>query len=275
LNMMLLNMRRLGVYVLISAFVMVIGSAGCSKKSGDEIPQYEGWEKYSYKHFVFHYPKGNYWGRNMGTFSNAYERYLAEDCEFMAMEIPADTIHFFIYNSIDEGEKLTGRKLPFHTRNQIHWGRVTAFGLELARFLVDRWDIRRTDFDVLYDGLTYLRDYSGLDYHHCTAALVEMGKYIPLDSLVDNKSYARQNEIYRTQEAASLVAFLTYNYGINRFKMLWQSAASFEKSVQELFEMDLPTFEDTWLRFARQYYQGVNVRTVYPESTKNMNSEEK
>ena len=38
--------------------------------------------------------------------------------------------------------------------------------------------------------------------------------------------------------------------------MLWQSAASFELSVKELFEMDLKAFEDAWLEFAMLHFEG-------------------
>jgi len=248
---------------------MTIAFSGCASESTDTMPKYEGWQTYSYRHFVFHFPEGSYWGRNIESFSNAMERYLIEDCEFMAMEVPDDTIHFYIHNNPVEAKTLTGRDVPFHTENQIHWGRRTAFGLQLARFLIDKWGIRRTDFHVLYDGLATLRDYSDLDYHHITSALVEAGQFIPLDSLIDNDAYLRQDTIYRVQEAASLVAFLTYYFGINRFKMLWQSAASFEESVQNLFDIDVKALENGWLKFAKQFYQGINRRNLMPDSTAN------
>jgi hypothetical protein len=247
------------------------GCASTEKKT--EIPQYKGWEKYSYGHFVYHYPEGHYWGRNVDRLATAFERYLAENCEFLAMEIPPDTIHFFMHKSWEKGRELTGRDLPFHIDNQIHWGRNTPFGLQLARYLIDRWGIRRTDFDFLYDGLASLRDYSGLDYHHQTAALLQMKKYIPLDSLCNNETYARLKQpventpklgdstavdpmisSYCRWQAASFVAFITYNYGINRFKILWQSNTSFERAIKEIFDMDMRTFEDKWLAFAMLRY---------------------
>ena len=78
-----------GISILL---LLVIGLviAGCS--SGDKsevIPSYEGWEKYSYKHFIYHYPPNSFWGRNMDRFSAAYEKYLAEDCDFLGIAIIA------------------------------------------------------------------------------------------------------------------------------------------------------------------------------------------
>ncbi|UCD95399.1 MAG: hypothetical protein JSU69_04950, partial [Candidatus Zixiibacteriota bacterium] len=220
------------------------------------------------------------------------ERYLQENCEFLGIEIPEetiikfdtvligdsmivqpvdtiyvfDTIHFYIHNNSRDGKRLTGRDLPFHTQRQIHWDRVPPFGLALARFLIDKMQIRRTDYDFLYDGLATLRDYSGENYHHKTMARVELKRFIPLDSLIDNESYARQHERHRVEEAASLVAYITYNFGINRFKMLWQSAASFERSVKELFNMDLAAFEDNWLAFAQLHYEGIREKTVITDT---------
>jgi hypothetical protein len=241
---------------------VLLGVSGCSKKKADELPHYEGWQTYSYKHFVFHYPADCYWGRKMDDFSGAYERYLTEDCDYLAIEIPKDTIHFYIHNNPEEGKKETGRDLPYFTENQIHWERQTPFGLELARYLINKMDIRMTDYRFLYDGLATLLDYSGADHHHNTYSLIDLKFYIPLDSLINNESYARQDSIYRGWEGASLVGFITYNFGINRFKMLWQSTASFDKSVKELFGMDLKTFEDNWLNFAKRSYKGVQWKEV-------------
>jgi len=257
-----------GIFITIILFGLFFIFAGCSEEEAEKLPDYPGWLTYSYKHFVFHYPEDCFWGERMEDFSNAYERYLTENCEFLAIEIPADTIHFYIHNTPDEGKKATGRDVPYHTKNQIHWGRRTPFGLELARFLIDKMGIRKTDFDFLYDGLAALRDYSGQNYHHNTAALLELKKTIPLDTLINNESYVRAHEFRRVDEAASLVAYITYNYGINRFKMLWQSTASFEQSVKELFEMDLKSFEDDWLKFAMLHFEGFETREIYRDSSK-------
>ncbi len=257
---------KLTALIFFAMAAMVLYS-GCSGDKMEDLPQYEGWEAYSYKHFVYHFPPDNYWGRNMDRFSTAFERYLAEDCDFLAIEIPEDTIHFYIYDNLKSGMELTGRQLPFNTGNQIHWGRLTPFGLELARYLIDRMGIRKTDFDFLYDGLAALRDYSGQDYHHLTAALLDMKKFIPLDTLFDNKAYARADSSHREWEAASFVAFITYNFGINRFKMLWQTTASFERAIKEIFGMDLMTFEDNWLQFAMVHYEGIRREVIYQDTT--------
>jgi hypothetical protein len=246
---------------------IIMSFIGCAKKESGELLDYPGWQKYTYRHFVFNFPEGSYWGRNIDRFANAYERYLIEDCEFMAIELPTDTIHFYIHESPEKGAELTGRELPFHTENQIHWGRQSPFGLELARFLIDKMGIRKTDFDFLYAGLATLRDYSGRNFHHNTILYVEAGQYIRLDTLIDNDSFARAYFRRAEAEAASLVAFITYNWGINRFKMLWQSAATFEESVKELFDMDLETFEDMWLQFARLHSEKVPGETVPEDDT--------
>jgi len=242
--------------------------AGCSKKQAELPPQYPGWITYTYKHFIFHYPKDSYWGKKMDSFSSSYERFLEEDCGFLGIEIPKDTIHFYIHNNPEDGQKLTGRVLPFHTDNQIHWDRRTPWGLELARFLIDRMDLRMTDFKFLYDGLATLLDYSEYNYHQNTISLMEMKRFIPLDTLVNNDSYARADSLWREWEAASMVGFITYNFGINRFKMLWQSAASFDESIKQLFGVDLEKFQSGWLTFARKYYEGMPAKELYLDSAK-------
>ncbi|MFH2034810.1 MAG: hypothetical protein ABIJ45_00265 [Candidatus Zixiibacteriota bacterium] len=257
-------------YLVKFAFLLLLIALiiGCTAEKKETLPQYEGWGTYTYRHFIYHFPENSYWARNMDKFSAGYEKYLAEDCEFLAIDMPTDTIHFYIHNNPEDGKKLTGRDLPFHTDNQIHWERQSPFGLELAKFLIDKMDIRKTDYQVLYDGLATLRDYSGRDFHHNTAAYLEIGRFIPLDTLIDNNAYARANKNQREGEAASLVAFITYNWGINRFKMLWQSTNTFEQSTRELFEYDLKTFEDKWLEFAMARFQGITKDTVYQDSSR-------
>ncbi len=250
------------------ATILMVMFIGCGGEKTETAPQYEGWGKYSYKHFVFHYPEGSYWGRNIDRLSGAYERYLQEDCAFLAMAFPKDTIHFYIHNNDVELAQLTGHSGPYHTQNQIHWNRVPPFGTPLAEYLVDNMGLRRTDYDFLRDGLVALRDYSGSDYHHNAASLIELKQFIPLDSLINNESYARQESRPRQWEAASLVGYLTYNFGINRFKMLWQTTASFDKAVQELFDMDMKTLEEQWLGFAQARYKGIHKETIYQDSSK-------
>lgn len=263
------------VVILAVLAAVVLGGVFCSKGARESLPEYPGWQKYSYKHFVFHFPADSYWGKNMESFSNAYERYLEEDCEFLGIDIPKDTIHFYIHNNGVEGKKLTGRELPFHTENQIHWDRVPPFGTPLARYLVGHMGIRRTDWNFLYDGLITLRDYSGRNYHHNVAGLIEMGRYIPLDSLIDNEAFARQDKYHREWEAASFVGTITFNFGVNRFKMLWQSTASFDKSIEELFGMSIQEFEEKWKEFVKIDYEGMNVRTIQLDSTSTDSSQNK
>lgn len=241
--------------------ILNLSLAGCGKKV-EPLPQYPDWLKYTYRHFVFYYPANSIYKDEMTDFAEAYERYLKEDCDYLAMEIPGDTIHYYIHESPEAGMKLTGRAVPYSTENQIHWDGQSPFGLELARYVLRKMDIRMTDFRVLHDGLSTLLDYSNQDYHHNLVSLLEIRRYIPLDSLINNESYRRADSIYRNWEAASLVAFLTYNFGINRFKMLWQSTASFEESVKQLYGVDLKRFEEGWHTFARQFYQGVKTDTL-------------
>jgi len=267
-----MNLHKQGLLAgaLLVALAVLLLAGGCGKKEMTPPPQYPGWEKYSFKHFVFNYVPGSYWGRNIDRFSDAYERYLSEMCEFLAIEIPSDTIYFYIYENSAEAMELTGRDIPFIQDNQLHWKRDPRFGKILAEYLIPKMGIRMTDYRVLHDGVTTLLDYSNNDYHHLFCSLYDINRYIPLDSLFDNEAYNRMDKKYREWEAASLVAYIAYEFGINRFKMLWQTTASFDRSVLELFDMDLATFEEKWHEFALQFYKGINIREDrVPEATTN------
>jgi len=244
---------------LLAVFLSLIFIVGCSSddKKQETLPQIEGWKTYSYKNYVFHYGPDSFFSDKMDEFADAYQRFLTENCAFLGIPVPDEIIHFYIHAGPAEAERLVGKRTPFHTENQIHWGGVTAYGLELMYYLIDKMDIRRTDFDFLYDGLAYLRDYSNTDYHKRTASLIELKQFRPLDSLVNNESYARMTEPQKYNEAASFVGFITYNYGINRFKLLWQSTSSFDKAVEEIFRTDLDSFEQEWIDFVKERFEGV------------------
>lgn len=259
--------RLISAFTILSAIVLIM-VIGCGGEKTESAPQYEGWGKYSYKHFVFHYPEGSYWGRNIDRLSSAYERYLEEDCAFLGIPFPTDTIQFYIHNNDVEMEKATGHSEPFHIKNQIHWNRVPPFGTPLSAYMADNMGMRKPDYDFLYDGLITLLDYSGSDYHHNTASLIELNVYIPLDTLINNESYSRQDKRHREWEGASLVGYFTYNYGIARFKMLWQSTASFDDAIKEIFDLDRKTLEEQWLGFAQVRYKGIHKETIYQDSSK-------
>lgn len=244
----------------IGGLLIVIMLVGCGKEKVESLPVYDGWQNYTYKHFVYHYGPGEFWGRNIDRFSNFNERYLQEDCEFLAIDVPTDTIHYYIHADSATAAATLGHEIPYVTSNQIHWGRPVALGVPIITYLIPKMNIRPTDFRVLYDGLVTLRDYSGNDYHDQTGMLHKIGQYIPLDSMFNNEAFLRRQILYRRQEAASLVAYITYTYGINRFKMLWQSAADYKKSIEELFQTDYEKFEEDWKTFVMERFKGFMIQ---------------
>jgi|GEM_PF-1281876 hypothetical protein len=245
---------------VVSGLLICVALLGCGKKKDEPLPVYEGWEKYTYRHFVYHYERGEYWGRNIDRFANFNERYLLENCEFLAIDIPTDTIHYYIHMDSANAAALLGHEIPYVTSNQIHWGRPVPLGVPIIAYLIPKMKLRATDFRVLHDGLIALRDYSGHDYHDLTGMLHKIGQYIPLDSMFNNEAFLRRHILYRRQEAASLVAYITYTYGINRFKMLWQSAADYKKSIEELFRTDFSKFEADWETFVKERFTGFTIQ---------------
>ena len=253
--------KNIGRYIaVISGLMGVLTFWGCGKEKSEPLPSYQGWEQYTYKHFVYHFLPTEFWGRNIDRFSNFNERYIQENCEFLAIEVPTDTIHYYIHTDSTLAAGALGKEIPYVTSNQIHWGRPVPLGVPIITYLIPKMNIRPTDFRVLNDGLITLRDYSGNDYHDQTGMLHNIGQYIPLDTMFNNEAYLRTNILYRRQESASLVAYITYTYGINRFKMLWQSAADYKKSIEELFRTDYAQFESDWEAFVMERFKGFTVQ---------------
>jgi len=258
-----MNKKYLYIFALIVIVFVPMLVSHCSgdkdksdRESEKNLPEYQNFTTYTYRTFVYHFRRDASWRGQMHQIAQAFENALKLDCEFFKKPCPEGPIHVYIYNTPDEAEALLGRETPYVVDDQIHWERVlTPYGTGLMIYLLKYWDMKDPSYDALKEGLIALRDFSKRDYHQITGRFIEEDNYIPLDSLLNNVIYNEQERQVRSWEAASLVAFITLNLGVDRFLDIWNSDEPFSEQLEEYAHIDQHQFEQLWRQYAVQEYE--------------------
>jgi len=255
-----MNKKYLYIFVLAAMVLIPMIVSRCSgdknnveKESESSLPQFQNFTTYTYRTFVFHFRRDASWRSDMHQIAGAFENAMKLNCEFFKKPCPEGPIHVYIYNTPDEAEALLGREVPFVVNNQIHWERVlTSYGAGLMMYLLDYWDMKEPAYDAFREGVIALRDFSKRNYHQITGRFIKEDRYIPLDSLLNNSAYNQYEVQVRSWEAASLVAFITLNFGVDRFLEIWDSSRPLAEHLEEIAGVDLHRFELLWRQYAVQ-----------------------
>lgn len=244
--------RSTSLIALMAAITISVVTLSCGKSGPDVNPEkYREWTKTSTEHFNFHIsPKSN-WVRDSVEITKGYERFLAEICVILEMQIPTEKIDLYIYASGLELREMTGGKDPFSTEEAIHWGGLYPYGYQLTKFLLKKRGKEPGQFKAVNEGLAHLLDFSGFNYHDKTNRLVNSGKFRPLAELGDNTLFDSLDFRARRAESASLCGFIMYNFGLERLFMLMESSVDWKRSLETIFQLPLDEFEKAWLEFAR------------------------
>jgi hypothetical protein len=227
---------------------LLIGCGGGDEKIDSST--YKDWKTYSYGKFTFHYPPGSVWTNKLDGFAQGYNRFVDEICKVLEMPVPEETIDFYIYDSDEHAEELTGRKTPFMTENAIHWSVSTPYAYQLTKFLLHKKGVEPSDFTVLNEGIAYLLDFSSINYHDKTIRIFNSDSLVTLEALGENDVFDTLSMKFKRPESASLCGFITYNYGIQRFLMLWESSVGWQRSIETIFQLPLDEFQTKWIAFA-------------------------
>lgn len=240
-----------GLLVCLAVFGLLLGACGSDEPEIDPA-RYDGWKHYQYGHFHFVVSPESRWYNDLTELTKGYERWLHELCDLLEMPVPSDTITMYIYSAGPEDEEITGRHTPFSTETEIHWGNKYPYGYELTRFLLRRRGYEPGRFEVINQGIPFLLDYSGMNYHDKTNRRVNSGVLYGLARLGDEAHFDSLDFAPRRAEAASLTGFIMYDYGVNRLFMLAESSADWKRSIETIFQVPMVEFERTWLAFARE-----------------------
>jgi hypothetical protein len=235
------------------ACLLFAASCGDDQPEVESVPQYEGWTRYTYGHFIINFSPSTIYSTDKAKFARGYERYLTKLCEMLEMPVPDDKIHFYVYSQKKEALNITGRDTPFSNDTDIHWAGEYHYGYPLTKFLLNRQGISPGQFEVFNEGIAHLLDFSGKNYHDRVSELVDSGKFVGVAELGDNAVFDTLALDIKRPESASLIGFIMYNYGLDRLFMLNSSLAGWEVTIETLFHMKIDVFQQSWLDFAREH----------------------
>lgn len=250
---MLVSFRKSIVLALFFAVLLImIGCSESEKKeveSSDKIAdiKYKDWKSYSYNNLVLHYPQDYPLSDSIYSFATKYQTTIRNDCQFLRIQIPSDTVNIFLYNSIYQGKEMTGEIFPFVEGDRIHYWTGFEFGPTVMMYLIKDWSTYETKHEFIYHGILRVLDASGRNYHKITFDYIDSNKFIPLHQLAEDKKIDVNLELNRSGEAASFVDFIVYRYGIDALKALYESQMPFDSTVSGVFKMSVDSLESEWL----------------------------
>lgn len=236
--------------------LVVLLLAGCGGEKEESIKVdpslYQDWQEYTYGHFDFFISPHSQYIADKAKLARNFERFITEICQVLEMPVPEDQITLYVYAIGTEDRDITGRQTPFSDDSTIHWGAKYPYGYELTKYLLRKRGFEPGQFEVINEGIPFLLDFSGINYHDKTNRHVNSGSNISLEDLGDSQKYDSLDFPTKRAQSASLCGFIMYNYGLDRLFMLAESSVDWRRSIETIFQMPLEDFEQTWYVFARE-----------------------
>jgi hypothetical protein len=212
---------------------------------------YDGWQRYTYGHFIGYFSPQSPFVSRKGQVVMAFDQFLAEICDILELEAPKDKIYLFVYASPMEAEGITGQSTPFMNDSSIHWGVTSAYGYELTKFVMAKNGIKPGRYNVVYEGIAHLLDFSGVNYHTATTKLMDSGRFVSAIDLGDNRIFDTLNQFVKRAESASFVGYIMYEYGTDKVFAVNQSQEFWVETVEAVFQKPFNIFAKGWRTFAR------------------------
>lgn len=258
----------------IAALIAILVLLSCGKKKEEKtqesaeaqsqpqtqtIPQsqsaspYVGWQRYTYGHFIGYFSPQSPFAARKSQVVPAFDQFLAEICDILELPVPKDKIYLFVYASPMEAEEITGQSTPFMTDSAIHWAVTTAYGYELTKFVLAKNGIKRGRYDVVYEGIANLLDFSGVNYHAATARLIDSGRFVSAVDLGDNRIFDTLNQFVKRAESASFVGYIMFEYGTDKVFAVNKSQEFWVETIEAVFQRPINIFGKSWTTFARAH----------------------
>lgn len=174
------------------------------------------------------------------------------DCQVLNWTKP-EPVEFYCYQDIPTLTLYTTSEEPFVLGNRIYYGYGPSFGRPFAEFVISKIPGGPTQFDFMKEGLPFLLDYSGRNYHHATNNFLTEGSIDPLSSLVANSEYQSLRAVPRQIESASLIAYLMWEFGNEKFMQVYLSKKSFAVALNEATGLSLEQLEKQWHLFLPEH----------------------
>ena len=173
-------------------------------------------------------------------------------CEALQWTTP-EPIEFYCYKDVPTLAMYTSRREPFFAGNKIYYGYGPPFGRVFAEFVISKLPQGESQFAFIREGMPMLLDFSGRNYHHSTNNFITDGSIHPVSLITNNSEYLKQNQGMREVEAASLVAYMMWEWGYEKFMMIYHSDKSFDEALKEATGVDTEQLQKQWMLFLPEH----------------------
>ncbi|GEM_PF-1968949 len=164
-----------------------------------------------------------------------------------------EPIEYYCYDSPEELKKYTGRDQPFFLGNRFYYGFGPIFGAEIAEFLMGKLPGGPSRFAFIRDGMPWLLDHSGRNYHHSTNNFVQDKTLLGIEFLTDDSAFVAQKGMQKSVEAASLCAYIMYEYGYEKFMELYHAQVDFPTALKQVLGIDVKRLGANWVAFLPEH----------------------
>jgi hypothetical protein len=164
-----------------------------------------------------------------------------------------EPIEYYCYDSPEALKKYTGRDEAFFLGNRFYYGFGPVLGEEIAEYVMSKLPGGPSRYAFIREGLPLLLDHSGRNYHHATNNFVMQKTLFGVERLANNETFEKEEGIQKLVEAASLCAYIMYEYGYEKFMQLYHSQSDFPVALKEVLGVDTETLAKNWEAFLPEH----------------------
>lgn len=253
--------------------LVVLLLAGCSDKksesnSSGSIPAstasshiyqnlaaYKGWQKFRQNNVVIIHPPNHLHEGRFPELTRVFSALSRRACEFLNMT-PPDSLVYYFYTGTGHALNVTGQAIPYSDGTAIHFWLPSFYGPPIVKHLLYKWESEFPKHKFLWHGIVALLDGSQQNYHQFTLEHIDSGIFIPLRELVVDTTIDVNRERLQSAEAASLVDYLVYIYGIEKVRELYLSDGDVYADIKRIFGLSIENLEKRWLEFIDTFAAG-------------------
>ena len=257
----------------LAIMLIVLILAGCSDKksegsSGDVIPAsaisshiyqnlaaYKGWQIFRENNVIIIHPPNHLHQARFSELTKVFSALSRRTCEFLKTS-PPDSLIYYFYTGTGHGHDVTGQAIPYSDGTAIHFWLPSFYGPPLVKHLLYKWENEFPKHEFLWHGIVALLDGSQQNYHQFTLEHIDSGIFIPLRELLVDTTIDVNKERLQSAEAASLVDYLVYVYGIEKVRELYLSDGDIYADFEKVFNLPVDKIEKRWLEFIDTFVAG-------------------
>ena len=210
------------------------------------------WGKEVGPNVTFYYQPDDSLARIAGAVKNRVVKVYQTICGYLGYTQP-EPLEFYCYKNIEALKQYTGRDSTFFLGNRFYYGYGPTYGREIAEFVTGKLPDGPSRFAFVREGILMLLDHSGRNYHHATNNFLQEKHLLPVQVLTDDEKYGQEEGLQKSVEAASLCAYIMWEYGGDKFLSIYHGKSDFPTTLKQVLGIDLNKLEKDWEAFLPEH----------------------